>query len=143
MIALFQDEGSRSWLDTVAGVFIKPGMIDEPGAHGTAVSWMMTGLVIAVLLTGAMVLLKWLLKERAAIKQKRWPLSKVFGYMAVGLFPAFAVLLGVYYLSLDFITMLGPQGFFKGVVFAWLVYLIAMVVNDLIWQWSRTDYGLR
>jgi len=142
-MTIFQEGGSASWLGGLAEGLIRAELRDAPGAHDTAVSWLLTGLVIAALATGAMVLFKKFRKDRALLKDKPWSLAEVFGYLAVGLFPIFAVLLAVYYLSLDFTNILGVQGLFKGVACAWLLYVVLMVGNDLIWPWSRTDYRLR
>jgi hypothetical protein len=143
MLALLQDENSSSWLgDLAQRLFLDPNSYGVPGAQETAMSWMLTGLVISVLLTGTMALVKKLRKDRATVNGKRWSLPKVFGFAAIGLFVVFAILLAVYYFSLNFTSIIGVQGFFKGVVFAWVIYLLTMVGNDLIWPWSRTDYGL-
>ncbi|MBS1807716.1 MAG: hypothetical protein JST84_05955 [Acidobacteria bacterium] len=142
LMMLLQEEAGASSLDKWVEVFIEPNNLNVQGAHETAFSWAMTGIVIAVLITGSMAALKWFLKERAALKDKRWKLAKVTGFMAAGLLIAFIPLLAIYYLSMNFTLILGVQGFFKGVIFAWVIYLLAMLASDLIAPWSRTDYGL-
>ena len=102
---------------------------------------MITGIVIAVLVTGLMMLIKWFRKERASVVNKIWPLPKVFLFMFMGLFPLFVVLMTIYYFNLNFAMVIGMGGFFKGVVFAWMLYLIFMISGDFIAPWSRPDWA--
>lgn len=131
------DEGGSSWLD----VFVKETMIEVAGSRATAQEWAITGAVLAVLLTGLMLALKWVLKERAGLVGGVWPLRKVWGFAFAGVFPAFVVLLALYYFNLNFSMILGVGGFFKGVVFEWLLYLAAMFAGDMTIRRFRSDYG--
>jgi hypothetical protein len=132
-----QDEGASSFLQW----FIEESNRGMAGAEDTAMSWVITGAVIAVLVTGVMMLIKWFRKERAPMVKKIWPLPKVFLFMFVGMFPLFFVLLTIYYFDLNFPMVIGTSGFFKGVVFAWLLYLIFMISGDFITPWSRPDWA--
>lgn len=132
-----QDESASPFLEW----FIDENNRGIDGAEDTAMSWVITGVVIAVLVTGAMMLIKWFRKERASVVNKIWPLPKVLLFIFAGLFPLFAVLLAVYYFNLNFTMVIGTGGFFKGVVFAWLLYFIFMIGGDFIAPWSRPDWA--
>ena len=132
-----QDESASPFLEW----FIDENNRGIDGAEDTALSWVITGVVIAVLVTGAMMLIKWFRKERASIVNKRWPLPKVLLFIFAGLFPLFVVLLAIYYFNLNFTMVIGAGGFFKGVVFAWLLYFIFMIGGDFIAPWSRPDWA--
>jgi len=132
-----QDESASTFLEW----FIDENNRGIDGAEDTAMNWVITGVVIAVLITGVMMLIKWFRKERAPIVNKHWPLSKVFLFMFVGVFPLFIVLLIIYYFDLDFMMIIGTSGFFKGVLFAWLLYFIFMIGGDFITPWSRPDWA--
>jgi hypothetical protein len=129
------EAGGASWLD----FFVKE--IGVPGARQTAQEWVITGIVMAVLVTGLMLALKWKLKDKAGTAREVWPLSRVFGFAFVGLFPAFLVMLAIYYFNLNFTMILGVGGLFKGVLFEWLLYLAAMFVGDMAIRRFRSDYG--
>jgi hypothetical protein len=133
---ILQEESSNLFLDW----FIPEGSRGIAGAQDTAMSWVLSGIVIAVLMTGGMIFLKWLLKERAPLPRKRWVISKVLLYMLTGLLPVFAILWALYYLNDDFKMILEIGGFFKGVLFTWSLYIFFMIGMDLLASWSRPDY---
>jgi hypothetical protein len=136
-MTFLQDESASPFLDW----FIDESNRGIAGAEDTAMSWVITGVVIAVLVTGVMMLIKWFSKERSPIVRKIWPLTKVFLFMFLGMFPLFIILLAIYYFDLDFTMIIGTSGFFKGVIFSWLLYLIFMVGGDFITPWSRSDWA--
>lgn len=84
---------------------------------------------------------KWLLKERAHLKNKRWPMVKVFGWLLLGWLPVILVLGLIYYFSINFTMILAIGGYFKGVIFTALLYGLVMIVVDLIIPRFRSDYG--
>lgn len=141
LLALIPDEDSL--LGSILRFFIQPVALDIEGAYDTALSWLITAIVIAVLLTIGMQVFKWLLKARAAMVDRYWPLRKTITFMAAGLFPVFAALSAIYYFTLDYTSIVGVSGLFKGVVFAWLLYISLMVSSDLIFPWSRYDYKFK
>lgn len=136
---ILQEETTNSFIEW----FIDENNRGIAGAEDTATSWVITGIVIAVLITAAMLFVKWLMKERATIKDKPWSKSKIVIFTLVGLMPMFAVLLAVYYFNLNFTMIIGIGGFFKGIVLAWIFYIALMVIGDLLTPWSRHDYALK
>jgi hypothetical protein len=134
---ILQEESANLFLDW----FIPENNRGIAGAQDTAMSWVISGIVIAVLITGAMSFLKWLLKERASLRDKRWVISKVILYMLAGWVPVFAILWLFYYFNDDFKMVLEVGGFFKGVLFTWSLYIFFMVGMDLLW--SRPDYVIK
>lgn len=114
---------------------------DIEGAEDVALSWVLTGVVIAMICTAVMASGKWLLKERAHLKNKRWPMVKVFGWLLLGWLPVILVLGLIYYFSINFTMILAIGGYFKGVIFTALLYGLVMIVVDLIIPRFRSDYG--
>jgi hypothetical protein len=136
---LLQDESSNVILDWI----IPENNRGIAGAEDTAMSWVLAGIVIAILITGLMIFLKWYLKERAPLPKKRWVMSKVILYILCGLLPVFAVLWAVYYFNNDFIMIIEVGGFFKGVLITWFLYILLMVGIDLLTPWARPDWLLK
>lgn len=141
MLFIFQEEVSGSWLSSFFRFFIDPSYLDAPGAEMAASSWVFTALVIAVLFAALMEVIKWVRKERASLNRKHWPIRAVLGWMALGCLPILLCVLGFYASDNRFKQVLGLGGFFKGVVFGWVVYVVAMVVVDLFVPRFRSDYG--
>jgi polyferredoxin len=138
MLFILQDDvvgGSSAFLR----LFVTNQDID--GAEGVALSWVLTGIVIAAICTAVMAGGKWLLKERAHLGCKHWPLPKVFGWLLLGWLLILLVLGLIYYFSIDFTMILAIGGYFKGVIFTALVYAVVMIVVDLIIPRFRSDYG--
>lgn len=126
--------------DSILELFIKPSAYEMEGAYDTALSWVITGFVIAMLATFGMQVIKWLLKAGVVLVKRHWSRLKTITFMATGMLPVFATLLAIYYFTLDYTNVLGPFGLFNGVFFAWLVYIVLMVLSDLVFPWSRNDY---
>jgi hypothetical protein len=114
---------------------------DVDGAEDVALSWVLTGVVIAGVCTAMMAGGKWVFKERASLGGKHWPLPKVFGWLLLGWLPILLVLGLIYYFSINFTMVLAIGGYFKGVMFTALLYVLVMIVVDLIITRFRSDYG--
>lgn len=121
--------------------FLTEAMREIAGSRETAQEWAITGIVLAVLLTGVMLAIKWKLKERVGLSHQTWQLPKVCGFALLGLFPAFLLLLLIFVFSVNYKMILGWGGLFKGVLFEWVLYLVAMFIGDMAIRRFRTDYG--
>jgi Na+/H+-dicarboxylate symporter len=108
------------------------------GWEETAQSWLITTAVIAALCAGLMLLYK-LMRKKAArnIIEQTWSKAKTILLILVGLLPVFLFLLVAWYASSNFYNVMSVAGLFKGVLFAWLLYLVFMVVGHLASTWRR------
>jgi heme/copper-type cytochrome/quinol oxidase subunit 2 len=101
-------------------------------------SWLITALVISVLCAGAMLLVKLYQKKAAGnLVGQTWSRGETVLLMLLGLIPVFILQLIAWYTSSNFYNVMRLPGLFKGVVFAWLLYLIFMVVGHLVTPWRR------
>lgn len=104
----------------------------------TALSWVMTAFVIAVFGAGLMMAYKALRKYLAGnIKQKTWSRGETVLLMLIGLLPVFIVVLLFWYATRDYFNIIGVGGLIKGTVFAWLLYLLFMLLGHLFSPWRR------
>lgn len=102
---------------------------DVEGWETTAADWLIASTVVAVVIALLMVLLKWVLKQRATgPREKTWSRGRSVTFVLCGLLPV-ALLVGlVWYLSLDFHTIAGVSGLFKGILIAWVLYTGSMLL---------------
>lgn len=104
----------------------------------TATSWLITAVVVAVLSAGLVFGYKALRKSMADIaKRKIWTRGQTWLLILIGIFPIFFILLAVWYFTRDFLNFVQIGGLLKGTVFAWILYLIFMVVGHLVSPWRR------
>jgi Na+/H+-dicarboxylate symporter len=108
------------------------------GWEETSQSWIITAVVIAVLCAGLMLLYK-LMRKKAArnIIEQTWSRRRTALMILVGLAPVFLFILTAWYTSSDFYNVMGVSGLFKGVLFAWLLYLLLMIIGHLASPWRR------
>lgn len=108
------------------------------GWEDTAQSWLITAVVISVLCAGAMLLLKFFQKQSAGnIVEQTWSKGKTIMLILLGLLPVFLGITGVWYSSNNFYNVMSVPGLFKGVLFAWLLYLVFMVIGHMAGPWRR------
>ena len=109
-----------------------------PGWQDTAQSWLITSIVIAVLCAGLMLLYK-LMRKKAArnIVEQTWSPGKTILLILLGLLPVFLCVAAAWYTSSNFYNVMSVPGLFKGVLFAWLLYLLFMVIGHLASPWRR------
>ncbi|PYS93212.1 MAG: hypothetical protein DMF64_05895 [Acidobacteria bacterium] len=108
------------------------------GWEDTATSWLITGLVVAVVCAGVMLFYKLFQKRSAGnIKEQTWSRGETILLMLAGLIPVFICILVVWYATSNFYKVIGMPGLFKGIVFAWLLYLLFMVIGHLASPWRR------
>src|SRR2546429_8925679 len=111
---LLQDNFLRLFIDN-----IEPDNWQE-----TAMSWLLTVVVIAVLIAGLVFAYKALRKSMADIaKRKIWTRRRTWLLIFVGIFPIFFLLLAIWYLTRDFLNFVQFGGLVRGTLFAWLLYL--------------------
>jgi uncharacterized membrane protein len=104
----------------------------------TAVSWLIAALVVSALVAGLMFAYKALRKYMAPnIKEKTWSRGETVLLIIIGLLPVFLAVLVVWYSTRDFFNVVGTIGLLKGVVFAWLLYLVFMFAGHLASPWRR------
>jgi succinate dehydrogenase hydrophobic anchor subunit len=108
------------------------------GWEDTAESWLITAVVIAVLCAGLMLAYK-LLRKKAArnIVEQTWSRRRTALLILIGLLPVFLFILTAWYTSSDFFNVMRVSGLFKGILFAWLLYLLFMIVGHLASPWRR------
>jgi hypothetical protein len=77
-------------------------------------------------------------KSMADIARKKiWTRGQTWLLILIGGFPIFLALLTVWYLTRDFLNYVQVGGLVKGTVFAWVLYLMFMVVGHLVSPWRR------
>lgn len=104
----------------------------------TATSWVLTALVIAILGAGLMLSYKWLRKFMAgSIIEKTWSRGETVVLMLIGLVPVLLASLAIWYSTRDYFNIIGVGGLIKGILFAWLLYLVMMFVGHVVSPWRR------
>lgn len=112
--------------------------IDTDNWQDTAQSWVITAAVVAVLSAGLVFGYKALRKSMADIaKRKVWTRGQTWLLIFLGIFPIFIVLSGIWYMTRDFLNFVDVGGLLKGTLFAWILYLIFMIVGHLVSPWRR------
>jgi hypothetical protein len=111
---------------------------DAEGWDSTTQSWLISGIVIAVVCAGLMLCYKWL-KKRAAetIEKKIWSRGQSVILMLVGLFPVLLFMLILWYTNRDYFDVVGVGGLMKGILLGWIVCLLCMFIGHLAGPWRR------
>src|SRR5712675_1591029 len=93
---------------------------DQPNNfQEVADSWLAALFVIVVVSTVALIVYEWF-KKRMDPRRRQWGKVKILLLMLVGLGLAMVSVIVTYSLSLDFQTVVGTPGLYKGIVVAWL-----------------------
>src|SRR5829696_8165982 len=112
--------------------------VDPHNWEETATGWVITAVVVAVIFTGLTFGYKALRKAAASHHdEKIWSRGQTWLSFFIGLFPILLVLMGVWYTTRDYFNFIEFSGLVKGVVFAWLLYLILMIGGHLVSPWRR------
>ena len=136
---LFQSEPPDGIWGTILRIFLTDS--DLEGAYTSATSWLITAVVISIICTGLMLLAKYLFKQGKPLVLQGWRLGRAVGHSLLGLVPVLVILLIIYFTNLSFQMVLQPPGLFKGVFFAWILYLLFEMTADwIIW---RSDWNPR
>ena len=112
---------------------------EDEGCDETALNWVLAAVVVAIVCALFMLGIKWF-KKYAAINliQKAWSRSQtVVLIMVAGLVQVLIVLLLIWYTTRNFFNYVGMGGLLKGVVFAWLLYVVMMFTGHLLSPWRR------
>lgn len=111
---------------------------DEEGCEETAMNWVIAALVIAAICALVMLGFKGLRKYTAInIVQKAWSRGQTMLLIVVGLIPVVIALLGVWYTTRNFFNYVGVGGLMKGIVMAWLMYVLFMFTGHVVSPWRR------
>ena len=111
---------------------------DEEGCEDTALNWVIAALVIAIVCALLMLAFKWLRKYLAInLIQKAWSRGQTMVLILVGLIPVVIVLMVVWYTTRNFFNYVGVGGLLKGIVVAWLLYVLFMFTGHLVSPWRR------
>jgi len=111
---------------------------EDDGCEDTAFSWVLAAVVVAIVCALLMLAIKWF-KKYAAINliQKAWSRGETVVLIAAGLLPVLCALFVIWYTTRNFFNYVGMGGLLKGVVFAWLLYVIMMFTGHLLSPWRR------
>lgn len=122
--------------DNLLRLFIED--VEPDNWQATATSWLLTAVVVAVLIAGLVFAFKAVRKSTAEIAKRRiWTRRQTWLLIFTGVFPIFFALLVIWYLTRDFLNYVQFGGLVRGTLFAWLLYLVFMVVGHLVSPWRR------
>jgi hypothetical protein len=111
---------------------------EDDGCEATALNWVLAAVVVSIICSLVMLGVKWLRKYAAInLIQKAWSRGQTALLITVGLVPVLVVLLIVWYTTRNFFNYVGMGGLLKGVVFAWLLYVLMMLTGHLLSPWRR------
>lgn len=132
MLGMYFFEGLESLLEWLTGDTSVDGWQD------TAFNWLIAALVIAVACTGLMAAIKFIMKQKAPNPERRiWPRGKSIIFILLGLLPVLLIAIVVWYLSRDFVNIMTISGLFKGIIFAWVLYLFLMLISHTWGEWRN------
>jgi hypothetical protein len=111
---------------------------EDEGCEDTALNWVLAVVVVSIICALLMLAVKWF-KKYAAINliQKAWSRSQTVVLIMVGLIPVLLTLIIIWYTTRNFFNYVGMGGLLKGVVFAWLLYVLMMFTGHLLSPWRR------
>ncbi len=111
---------------------------EDEGCEETALNWVLAVVIVAIVCTLVMLGVKWFKKYAAInLKQKAWSRLETVVLIFMGLVPVLLVLLTIWYTTRNFFNYVGMGGLLKGVVFAWLIYVVMMFTGHLLSPWRR------
>ena len=111
---------------------------EDEGCEETALNWVFAVVIVAIVCTLLMLGIKWFKKYAAInLKQKAWSRLETVVLIFMGLVPVLLVLLTIWYTTRNFFNYVGMGGLLKGVVFAWVIYVVMMFTGHLLSPWRR------
>ncbi len=114
------------------------GSLESEVEEETAWSWVVTAIVVALVLAGLSFGYKAFRKAAAPnLDKKIWTRGETWLSFFVGLFPVFILMTAIWYLTVDYFEFIRFAGLLKGILFAWFLYLLAMIVGHLVSPWRR------
>jgi hypothetical protein len=106
----------------------------------TAMSWLLTVIVVAVVWTILWILIKIGFKLGAAHPVDRgWKRSSAWGYIFLGFLPITLTMFWFWYASEDFYKVANVGGLVKGILLAWFLYLLLQLISHLIFRPWRNE----
>lgn len=111
---------------------------EDEGCEDTALNWVLAAVVVSIVCALLMLGIKWF-KKYAAINliQKAWSRGQTVVLITAGLLPVLFALIIIWYTTRNFFNYVGIGGLLKGVVFAWLLYVLMMFTGHLLSPWRR------
>lgn len=115
---------------------------DEPAnSQEVATSWLAALFIIAAVWMALMLAAELISKARYDDEhRKTWGTLKILGLIAAGLVPVLLSVCAIYYYSLDFQTVVGQPGLFKGIFVAGAIYVTMMLLGHLFGNLRRDLY---
>lgn len=115
---------------------------DEPNNYQqVATSWLAALFIIAAIWMALMLAVELIQKARYDDEgRKMWGTVRTLGWIAVGLVPVLLSVCAIYYYSLDFQTVVGQPGLFKGIFVAGAIYITMMLIGHLFGNLRRDLY---
>jgi len=103
-----------------------------------AFNWLIAAVVISIVCVGLMVVIKFIIKQRAPnIRRRVWSRSRTIVFILVGFFPVLLITSLIWYFSRDFVNIVGVGGLLKGILFSWLLYTMFMLIWHSFGEWRR------
>jgi small-conductance mechanosensitive channel len=112
---------------------------DQPENYEeVATDWLLALFVVAFIWMAVMLVVELYRKWRQVHAEGRlWGTVRILVWMLLGLAPVLVTVLVVYYYSLDFQTVVGTPGLFKGIVVGWFLYVLMFLFGHLFGDLRR------
>lgn len=112
---------------------------DQPNNfQEVANSWLAALFVIVMVSTVVLIVYEWV-KKRMDPRRRQWGKVKILLLLLVGLGLAMVSVILTYSFSLDFQTVVGTPGLYKGIFVSWLMYAFLFFVGHFIVPDLRRD----
>lgn len=117
---------------------------DQPNNYQeVATSWLAALLIIAAIWVALMLVAELIQRGRYPDeKRKMWGTLKTLGFIAMGFVPVLISVCATYFYSLDFQTVVGKPGLFKGILVAGVLYFAVMLIGHLFGNLRRDLYHI-
>lgn len=111
---------------------------DDEGCEDTALNWVIAAIVVAILCALFMLGIKWWRKYTAGtIVDKAWSRGETMVLIVIGLVPVLLALVIIWYSTLNFFNYVGVGGLLKGIVAAWIFYMVFVLSGHQLSPWRR------
>ena len=124
--------------DFLQGMLDNVESLDSDAATEVALNWVLLGLLVSILAAGLVMVIKGVWKLTAGdIIRKSWSRGQTWILVLTGLVPILVTLLMIWKVVRNFYDFAGIGGLVKGVLVAWVFYLIFAVFGHLVSPWRR------
>jgi amino acid transporter len=111
---------------------------EDEGCEDTALNWVIAALVVAILCALCMLGIKWWKKYTAeTIVAKAWSRGETMVLIVIGLVPILMALVIIWYTTRNFFNYVGVGGLLKGIVTAWILYMVFVLSGHQLSPWRR------